>query len=430
MKRERTSSSLGPEDFGTKVTVGGWIQDIRNLGGIAFVQLRDRDGVLQVTTIKKQDKELFKLLTKLPRESVVTVRGEVVENQQARMGFEVLAEAMEIGSEAATPLPLGVIDMVDADMDTRLDNRFMDLRKEEVLSIFRLRAAMLASIRDYLAGEGFIEVHTPKIVAAATEGGTDLFTVKYFDREAYLNQSPQLFKQYLMSAGFERIYEVGPAFRAEPHDTSKHLNEYTSIDIEMSFADEEDAMDILEGTVKAAVRDSLEAIQHFNPELKGGDDLEKPFPRITYDEAVELVRSNGSKMEHGEDFSAEEEAILGEQYPGFYFITRWPTAIKPFYALPFDDRPEECRAFDLMYGSKEITSGAQRVHQLELLRSRLIEQDLVPEDFGFYLDAFTYGIPPHAGWGLGAERLLMIMTAQTNIRECILFPRDMKRLVP
>jgi aspartyl-tRNA synthetase len=276
-----------------------------------------------------------------------------------------------------------------------------------------------------------LEVHTPKIVATATEGGTSLFPIKYFDRPAYLNQSPQLFKQILMATGFDRVYEIGPAFRAEEHDTVRHLNEFTSIDIEMSFATDEDAMNMLEKVVMAAF-DEVLAMNTKELETVGIKLTrpKTPFPRLTHKECVEIALAAGVKAGYDEDISMEANKAIAEKYPGFYFITRWPRVIKPFYVQPDGQDPTISLGFDLNFGEKEITSGAQRVHDINVLKENLARQGLDPKAFEFYLKAFEYGMPPHAGWGLGAERLLMIMTQRDNIRECVLFPRDRVRLVP
>jgi len=431
-RRSKYASEITSQDFESEVTVAGWIQDIRNLGGIAFIQLRDRTGIVQVTVIKKEHgKDFFKNITGLPRESVIMVKGKVQPNDQVANGFEILPSEMKLLGLAKTPLPLGVVDKVDADMDTRLDARFIDLRKEEIAAIFKIRSTVLSAVREVFESEGFIEVHTPKIVATATEGGTALFKADYFEKKAYLNQSPQLYKQMLMATGFDRVYEIGPAFRAEEHDTTRHLNEFTSIDIEMAFSNEEDAMGVLERCVYNAI---LKTRKENENELRIlGTDIDipaLPLQRISYSECLDIVKGGGYEMGWGEDFPMEAMKILGEKIPDFFFIMKWPTKSKPFYTQPFEDNPEICRAFDLQYKEKEITSGAQRVHDVDLLKKRLEEQNLDPDEFKFYLDAFEYGMPPHAGWGLGAERLTMILTGMQNIRECVLFPRDRRRLVP
>ncbi len=413
---------------GETVKVCGWVHDIRVLGKIAFIIIRDRYGLAQLTLIRSIiGKENFKKYTKLTRESVICVQGKVQKTEQAKLGFEILLESLEILSIAETPLPLGVADKVSADMETRIENRFLDLRKKEVLAVFEARSAIIQGIREYLAQEHFIEVHTPKIVATATEGGTELFPIKYFEKDAYLNQSPQLYKQILMGSGFDRVFEIAPAFRAEEHNTTRHLNEFISIDAELSFADDNDAMQILENSIKNAIKHAIEseALNALEQDIETPD---KPFERVTYDDALDLINSKGYSMEWGEDFSTEALKILGKEIDDFYFITHWPLEIKPFYVLPFEEKYS--KAFDLMYKDKELSSGAQRNHNYESLVNIMKQKGLNPENFEFYLRAFKYGMPPHAGWGLGLERLVMIVTGVKNIRECVLFPRDRTRLVP
>ncbi len=417
------------EHDGEEVRVCGWVHDIRVLGRIAFIILRDRYGAVQLTLIRSIiGKDNFKKYTKLTRESVICARGKVQSTEQAKMGFEILPEDIEVLSEAEAPLPLGVADLVSADMDTRIENRFLDLRKPEVLAVFEVRSSILQGIRDTLVSSGFMEVHTPKIVATATEGGTELFPVKYFEKDAYLNQSPQLYKQLLMGAGFDRVFEIAPAFRAEEHNTTRHLNEFISVDAELSFADDEDAMQVLERSIVNAIRYVVErsgkALETLGMEWKVP---ELPFRRVTYDEAVDTV-SRKMDMEWGEDFSTEALKVLGEELDDFYFITRWPLDIKPFYVMP--DGEKLSRAFDLMYRDKELSSGAQRNHVYSSLVEVMRSKGLNPESFEFYLRAFRYGMPPHSGWGLGLERLVMIISGVKNIRECVIFPRDRTRLVP
>jgi aspartyl-tRNA synthetase len=425
------SSAVTPALYGTEAVLAGWIQDIRNLGGIAFIQLRDREGTTQLTAIKKENRELFKQLVSLNRESVIAVKGLVKENKEAPGGVEMLPGMLDVLSQAQAPLPMGVVDKVGVELDTRLNSRFMDLRRPESAAVFRIRNSVLKGIRSRFEQEGFLEIHTPKIVATATEGGTALFPVQYFENKAYLNQSPQLFKQMMMATGFDKVYEIGPAFRAELHDTVRHLNEFTSIDIEMAFTDEEGVMGVLERCLQSAVKRVLEERRKELDILNIPLEVPSlPFQRLTYTRCVEIAKSKGIDVEWGKDLEMDACKAVAEETEGFYFITRWPSAIKPFYAHPFEDSPEQSRSFDLMFGEKEITSGAQRVHEVDLLISRLREQGLDPAGFDFYLQAFRYGMPPHAGWGLGAERTVMILTARENVRECVLFPRDRKRLSP
>jgi len=419
--RNDYSVDITPDDDGKEVLVGGWVEDIRNLGGIAFIRLRRGTGWLQVTVIKKEDRDLFGGITSVTRESVISVNGVVQASDQAKLGFEVLARGFTLISAAETPLPLGVADMVESDLDTRLDNRFLDLRSGDPAWIFRVKAAVIQGMRQSLIDDGFVEITTPKIVATATEGGTELFSVDYFGRDAYLNQSPQLYKQILMASGLDRVFEFGPAFRAETHDTTRHINEFLSVDVEMSFATDSDAMDVLEAALVAGI-DSANTV---DPDRQ----IEAPgaFERITYDSAVEVIADGGMEVPWGEDLGSDALRILADTYPGYYFIVNWPLESKPFYVQPDG---KYGLGFDLMKGHTELASGAQRVHDHDLLVERLVALGLDPDGFGFYLKAFRYGMPPHAGWGLGLERVIQVLVGAENVREAILFPRDMKRLEP
>ena len=406
---------------------------MRDLGGIAFLVLRDRKGLAQVTLVKKLlGKDMFKSARSISRESVVMVRGNVKAEAKAPRGYEILPTEIQVLNAAQVPLPLDPTEKVECELDTRLDARFMDIRRPSVLAAFEIESAVLQSLRSYFYQKGVTEVFTPKIVAAATEGGTDLFPISYFEKEAFLNQSPQLYKQMLMSAGMDRVFEIGPIFRAEEHDTRRHLNEAISIDIEFSFVDDKDVMEILEEAVAGAYRYVAENCRRQLEVL--GLDLqvpEIPFKRITYTQALELAGEKaGVKMQWGDDLDTETERFLGETIGEHYFLTDWPSSIKPYYTLPYEDKPEVCRGFDLMHPRMELASGAQRVHDYSQLVERIKGKGLDPDGFEFYLNAFRYGMPPHAGWGLGLSRLVMTMLKLENIRDAVLFPRDRRRLVP
>ncbi len=432
MIRTHYSTQITPEMNQSPVTICGWAHEIRDLGGIMFLIVRDREGLVQVTLFKKTiDKNVLETAKNISRESVVAVTGNIKKEAKAPNGYELIPTEIKVLGKAESPLPMDTTGKVDADLDTRLDARFMDMRRPYTQSIFRIRHLILKSIREYFDREGFVEITTPKVVATATEGGTALFPITYFEREAFLNQSPQLFKQLMMSGGLDRVFEIGPIFRAEEHDTRKHLNEATSIDIEASFLDHEDVMVILENLVKYVytyVADNgKNYLSNMGVEIKIP---QTPFKRITYTEAIKIANDGGEKIEWGDDLSTESEHTIGKSMGEHYFITDWPSKIKPFYAMPYDDKPELCRAFDMMHPRMELSSGAQRVHSYELLRQRITGQGLNADGFDFYLKAFRYGMPPHSGWGLGAERLLMTMLGIENIREVVLFPRDRKRLSP
>ncbi len=427
------TSEIGEEDVGKEVLLYGWVHEVRDLGGLVFLILRDREGFIQITLPKRKvDPKTFETAKKVHRESVIKVVGVVKKEPKAPGGYEVIPKEIEVLNEATVPLPLEVTEKVPAELDTRLDHRFMDLRKPRVQAIFRIRHQIMQSVRQFLSEEGFIEVHTPKIVSTATEGGTELFPISYFEKEAFLNQSPQLYKQILMGAGLERVFEIGPIFRAEEHNTTRHLNEAISIDIEMSFTDHEGVMNVLERLIARVYEDVAENCQKFLDWLNVKLEIpEVPFERLTYDEALEIARRKGEEIPWGEDLSTPALRAIGEEMENkHYFIVDWPTESKPFYAMPYEDKPEICKSFDLMKGALELASGAQRIHKYNLLVERIKQCGLSPESFEFYLEAFRYGMPPHAGWGLGAERLLMSMLDLKNIREAVLFPRDRHRLTP
>ncbi len=433
MYRSRYSKEVTQKDYDKQVTVAGWIEDIRNLGSIAFIILRDGKGTLQITVLKKKTPELFEQLTSFSRESVISVKGLCKENEKVRNGYEILPEEVEILSAAETPLPLGVVDKVEADFDTRLDNRFIDLRKPEIQAIFKIRNVVIAAAHQYLRSQSFIEVHTPNIIPSSSEGGTEVFKLQYFEKEAFLAQSPQLYKQSLMATGLDRVYEIAWYFRAEEHNTRRHLNESTAVDLEMAYiSDEEEVMEILENLVHSMWKSASECKEELEILDKKIVIPKLPFTRIAYDEVIHKLHERKSSIEWGQDLGAEDEKLLGEIMKEggkeFYFITRYPLESKPFYTMPEGEKYS--RGFDLECKGVEIASGSQRIHDVKLLKKRLGACDLNPKDFEAYLKAFRYGMPPHGGFGFGIERFLMELLDIKNIRECILFPRDRTRLTP
>ena len=423
------SNEIGEQYFGKEIKIAGWVEDIRNLGGIAFVILRDRYGRMQITAIKKENKDAFKKLVSLNRESVVMAYGICQENEKVMNGWELLLKNFEVLSQAQAPLPMGVIDKVNVDFDTRLDNRIIDLRKDEVKAIFEIRHSFIKFASEYLEKHRFINVHTPKITAMSSEGGTEVFRIDYFGKPAYLVQSPQLYKQMLMATGFDRVYEIAWYFRAEQHDTTRHLNESTAIDVEMAFIDsEEDVMKISEGMTNYAIQKIMEENEKQLDLLKVSVDLPSlPYPRIKYDEVVEILQRE-TEFKWGADLGTDEENLLAKHIDyELYFIKDFPLESKPFYAMP---RDKYARAFDLEFKGMEISSGAQRIHRYNMLVERMKNLGMNIENFEEYLKAFRYGMPPHGGFGYGIERFLMRFLNLGNIRECILFPRDRKRLTP
>jgi nondiscriminating aspartyl-tRNA synthetase len=422
---------------GQTATIAGWVHEVRDLGGIAFVIVRDATGRIQVKVEKGEiEEDLEERATEVTRESVVRVTGPVEEEERAPTGVEMTIDEFEVVAEAEPELPLDPSGKVDAELSTRLDNRTLDTRKPDVRAIFEIRSTVLEAVREEFRDLRCTEITTPKIVATGTEGGTELFPITYFGREAFMNQSPQLFKQLAAGGGFERVFEIGPIFRAEEHNTPRHLNEATSIDFEGAFCDADDAMDVAEAVVSAAYEAVAEQHAEELEQLGLADEFAPPegdFPRLTYEEAIERVNATGELGEQlvwGDDLSTEAEKALGEDVGQHYFITNWPSEVKPFYIKDTDEDPQESTGFDLMHPVMELVSGGQREHRYEELVAGFQQQGLDPAQFEYYTKMFKYGMPPHAGFGLGAERLIMSMLDLDNIRETVLFPRDRQRLSP
>ena len=422
---------------GESVTIAGWVHEIRDLGGIAFVILRDRSGRIQVKIEKETMADhLVETATGVARESVIRVTGEAEEEPRAPTGIEVVPIDVAVVAPAEPELPLDPSGKVDAELPTRLDNRTLDLRSDEVKAIFAIRSRAFAAIRSEFYCQDCTEITTPKIVATGTEGGTELFPITYFAQEAFMNQSPQLFKQLVAGSSLERVFEFGPIFRAEEHNTPRHLNEATSIDFEGAFCNADDAMTMAENVIAAAYDDVATAGRAHLDALGLAETFivpDTPFPRLTYEEAIERINEIGgldAQLGWGDDLSTEAERALGESIGSHYFITEWPSEVKPFYIKDIDDAPERSTGFDLMHPRMELVSGGQREHRHDRLVAGIEQQGLDPGQFEYYHRMFRYGMPPHAGFGLGAERLVMTMLDLENIREAVLFPRDRQRLSP
>ncbi|MCK4327889.1 MAG: aspartate--tRNA(Asn) ligase [Candidatus Diapherotrites archaeon] len=427
MKRTHYTNELEGQE-GRGVTVAGWVDQLRMLGKIGFIVLRDRYGTVQVTMPKSKVGVIYDEAAQLTKESVIAVKGELKQNKDAPGGREIIPDTIEVLSKAEVPLPMDVSGKITSELETRLDSRFMDLRQPAVTAVFTVRDSLLTGIREYLEGEGFVEVHTPKIVEAGAEGGATLFPIDYFGKKAFLTQSPQLFKQALMATGLDKVYEIAPAFRAEPSATTKHVSEFISLDFEMAFIEsQEDVMRATEEMVAAAIKHTKkEAAEEL--ELLGKDVVvpKTPFKRITFTEAKDMLAKEGKEI--GNDLDSEAEKLLGELVgEEFYFITGFPHAEKPFYIM---EDGEFSQSFDLGYLGLELASGGQREHRHGELEARMKKLKLKPKDFRFYLSAFKYGMPPHGGVGLGVDRLVQKLLGLANVREAVLFPRDKTRLVP
>jgi len=424
-------SDITSEIAGTEVVLAGWVHRIRDLGSKKFIILRDGGGTVQVVASKNDLEEVsWRTVEELSPESVVQIRGVVRADPRAPGGVEVHAKSVVLLNRAL-PLPLDVSGKTPADLDTRLRERILDLRRDEMQAVFRIADTVLRVIRDFLRQRGFIEIFTPKIIAAATEGGANLFPVVYFGREAFLAQSPQLYKELLASV-FERVFEIGPAWRAEESDTPYHLAEFISVDIEMAFADYNDVMRLLEELLKEIVtrvkdvnQNELKILRYSPPEIK------LPLRRLTYLEALEILKSRGLNVKFGDDLGTPELRIIADELKeDVYFIVDFPTLTRPFYTKPKSSDQRLSESFDLVWRHLEIASGSTRIHEKQQLIESLKQRGLNPQSFEFFIKWFDYGMPPHAGWGLGFARLMLMLTGRSNVREVTLFPRDFKRLVP
>ena len=425
------SSFLTPEMDGKEVTLFGWVQEIRDLGGIRFIILQDREGTVQITIPKKKaDSEVLSKSEMLQKRFSIGVKGIVKKTSMSPRGFEVLPKDIKILGTASLQLPIDITGKTPANIEVRLDARSLDLSQSHNIAAFKIQHSAVEAIRDFLFEKGFLEVHTPRIIASATEGGANLFAVDYFGEKAFLAQSPQLYKEQLVMS-LEKVFEVGPFFRAEESHTRRHLSEFVSVDVEQAFADAKEVMILLEQLVQHICRAVKEKCQKELEILKHKIQVpEIPFMRLTYDEILSDLKKKGIEVPWGEDIPTEGNRAMGKLYPDFYFITDWPTHSKAFYIKPREDNPKLCEGFDLMWQWVELVSGGTRIAEKELLVSRLREQGLRPESFKYHLQAFDYGMPPHAGWAIGLERLTMMLTGKKNIREVTFYPRDRNRLTP
>lgn len=413
------------------VLLKGWVHKIRDLSHVSFIMLRDKSGIIQLVCTKEQIKGLR-------LENAIEVKGIVRENEKAPRGMEIEVSSIEVaGKVFYDKLPFEIQSYKDkAALETQLDFRTISLRIPKKKAIFKVQNEIETAFRAFFKSNYFEEIHTPKITHSGTEGGSEVFTVNYFNRRAFLSQSPQFWKQMMVGAGFERVFEVGFAYRAELHNTWRHLNEYVSLDVEMGFIkDETDLMDMEEKFLnylyKHLKQTCSEELKMFDVELP--DEL--TIPRIPLAEAQEILLKEFNKKSPVGNIDNEGEALfhkyIKEKYnTDFVFLTEYPTAKRPMYAMEREDDAEITKSFDLIFKGVEITTGGQRIHDYEALKAKMERMGIKVEDFDFYLNTFKYGMPPHGGFAIGLERITMQILGLGNIREASLFPRDMKRLTP
>ena len=434
---ERTyTHEITPEDDGEEVSVAGWAHEIRDLGGITFIVIRDREGQIQATFKEDRNEELFEKAQEVGKEDLVHVRGTVDETDQAPGNRELQPTSLEIIGESESPLPMDISKDIDSDLSTRLDNRFMDLRQPEIHAIFSLRSHLIQSMEEWFDDRGYIDIETPTIAKMGAEGGAELFPVIYYDQEAFLSQSPQLYKQMLMAAGFDKVYKTGTAFRAEEFATSRHVSEISMFDVELAFIeDQHDVMDVVENSLRYTLKETKERAED---DLEVLDiDLTVPeddFPRIKFEEAKRILKEEYDHVpDDAGDLDTEGEKLLGEHFmeqghPAV-FIVGYPGE-KFYYGEAREEDEYQSRRFDMLYKGLELVSGGQREHDPDRLMRKVEEEGIDPEDISFYLESFKFGMPPHGGYGLGLDRLVKQVAELDNIKEAILFPRDPNRLEP
>ncbi len=420
------------EHIGKEVIINGFIQVIRDQGGIKFLIIRDITGLVQVVVLKSE-KEVFDFIKELTLESVVQIEGLVKEEKQAPGGFEVQAKKLAVLSEAEPELPIPILEEKggdETDVSIRLDWRWLDLRKEAKTKIIKTWTEFERGFRAFFEKNNYLQIYTPSFMGTASETGADVFEVKYFDRKAYLAQSPQFYKQMAIASGFEKVFMTGPIFRAEPSFTTRHMTEFTGLDFEISYINSH--YDIMEEEEKLIV----ECFERLNDKL--GLNLEIPsipFPKITMKEAKEKLSKAGTKSEKIFDLSSEEEVELSKMIKketghDFVFLTDWPIEGRPFYHMRHEDNPKLTKSFDLLYKGLEVTTGAQREHRPDILEKQAKEKRMDLVALKDYMNFFRYGCPPHGGVGIGPGRFIMKILDLPSVKEATFLPRDVKRLRP
>ena len=422
------------ELIGQTVKVNGAVHTIRDMGDVAFVVLRKRDGLLQC--VYEEGKSGFDLKD-LKEACTVEVEGILNEEQRAPGGIEVRIRGIKILSAPSAPMPLPIAKWkLNTSLDAKLNMRSVSLRNIKERAKFKIQEGIVRGFRDFLYQEGFTEIHTPKIGAKSAEGGANLFKFSYFHKPAVLAQSPQFYKQMMVGV-FDRVFETGPVFRAEKHNTKRHLNEYTSLDFEMGFIDSfQDIMAMetgfLQYTMELLKKDYKTELDMLDITLPKVDEI----PQVRFDEAKRLVAEKYNRqIRNPYDLEPEEEALIGryfeEEYGAdFVFVTHYPSKKRPFYAMDDPDDKTFTQSFDLLFKGLEVTTGGQRIHEYQMLLDKIEAKGMTTEGMDQYLDIFKHGMPPHGGLGIGLERLTMKLIGEDNVRETCLFPRDLSRLEP
>lgn len=427
-RRTHYSDQLSAQLADSEVTVMGWVLSVRGHGNISFMMLKDKEGEVQIVAKAGScPDDVREKISHLKAHSSVGVRGKVRPSEKAPRGVEIIPSELRVFSDVEKIPPFEPYAKTVKNIDTRLEVRPIDLKRKSLQHVFKARSLVLKSIRDYFYEGGFLEINTPKMIATATEGGAALFPIFYYNKEAFLAQSPQLYKEQL-TMSFEKVFEIAPIFRAEPSRTNRHLAEAISIDVEEAYVDYTDIMGRIEQIVKA----SHKAVQEYAKENAETEfvipEIPQSIPQYTYSELVEKMQGAGAKTEWGDDLYPSNLKKIG--LGGFYFIKDWPTGPKPFYVKVSKKDPKVSESFDLMFGDLELSSGSTRVEKRAELEERMKNKGLKTDAFEYHLRAFDYGMPPHAGCGIGLERLMMALTGTENIRDTTFYPRDVDRLTP
>ena len=428
LRRSHYSDQINSSMDGSEVTVMGWVLTVRGHGNISFATIKDKNGSLSVIA-KKGDcsDEIREKISSLKAHSSIGVTGKVKSSEKAPGGYEIIPTELRVYSEVTKIPPFEPTVKTVKNIDTRLEVRPIDLRRNVLQHVFKTRSLVLKTIRDYFNDQNFVEINTPKMIATATEGGAALFPIFYYNKEAFLAQSPQLYKEQL-TMSFEKVFEIAPIFRAEPSRTNRHLAEAISIDLEEAFVDYNDVMNRIEEIIKVSINAVNEYIKN-NPDSEfTPTPVPEIIPRYTYDDLVDRMQKAGAKTEWGDDLYPSNLKKIG--LDGFYFITDWPLGPKPFYVKDSKSNPKISESFDLMFGDLELSSGSTRIEKRDELALRMSNKGMKTDSFEYHLNAFDYGVPPHAGCGIGLERLIMALTGTENIRDTTFYPRDVDRLTP
>ena len=428
LRRSHYSDQINSSMDGSEVTVMGWVLTVRGHGNITFATIKDKNGSLSVIA-KKGDcsDEIREKISSLKAHSSIGVTGKVKSSEKAPGGYEIIPTELRVYSEVTKIPPFEPTVKTVKNIDTRLEVRPIDLRRNVLQHVFKTRSLVLKTIRDYFNEQNFVEINTPKMIATATEGGAALFPIFYYNKEAFLAQSPQLYKEQL-TMSFEKVFEIAPIFRAEPSRTNRHLAEAISIDLEEAFVDYNDVMNRIEEIIKVSINAVNEYIKN-NPDSEfTPTPVPDIIPRYTYDDLVDRMQKAGAKTEWGDDLYPSNLKKIG--LDGFYFITDWPLGPKPFYVKDSKSNPKISESFDLMFGDLELSSGSTRIEKRDELALRMSNKGMKTDSFEYHLNAFDYGVPPHAGCGIGLERLIMALTGTENIRDTTFYPRDVDRLTP